>query len=59
MQVLLDCLAQSKVNEATIQLLRLSKLPTFLETLLGIIFEGINDEPTLIMALTTYKNYLK
>ena len=58
-QTLIACLNHITVNAATVKLLELSKSQTFIESLLTLVFQGINDEQVLIMALTTYKNFLK
>lgn len=58
-QILRGCLDHKTVNAATNSLLTISKSPTFLDSLLGYIYSGISDEPVLILAVTTYKNFLK
>jgi hypothetical protein len=55
---LVACLNHTTVQIASAKLIELSKSPTFIESLLTLIYQGINDEPVLILALTTYKNFL-
>ena len=46
------------MQQAEAMLAQAVKSPTFLESLLGLIFQGIEEESLLVMALTALKNFL-